>query len=57
MAFAFRSRMSMVALRIWVGIVGVVALLNALQCYQNKNYARDNIFQLAPKEGNSITNL
>ena len=38
-------------LRCWIGLVGVIAVVNALQCYWDPHYASRRIYTLNPKQG------
>ena len=38
-------------LRWWVGIVGAIALFNALYCYVDQMYTSKRIYTLQPKHG------
>ena len=38
-------------LRCWVGLVGVIAVVNALQCYWDPQYTSTRIYTLDPKQG------
>ena len=38
-------------LRCWVGLVGVIAVVNALQCYWDPGYTSRRIYTLDPKQG------
>ncbi len=39
------------SLRVWVGVVGSVAVLNAAQCYWNTATAAERIYTLEPLQG------
>ena len=42
---------SFLLLRCWVGLVGLVATVNALQCFMDADFARRRIYTLQPQEG------
>ena len=42
-------------LRWWVGLVAVMALVNAAQCFLDQQYPRHRIYDLQPTEGRSCS--
>ena len=41
-------------LRVWVGVVAVMALGSAVQCFLNEQYPQQRIYTLRPSEGDHL---
>ena len=41
-------------LRVWVGLVAVVALVSGVQCFLDPEYPLRRIYTLSPHEGNLL---
>lgn len=55
MAGACGGKMLLLLLRIWVGLVAVIALLNGVQCFLDPSYPLKRIYTLSPAEGYRYT--
>lgn len=40
--------------RVWVGLVGIIALANAAQCFINEDHAKSTLYTLRPDEGTVV---
>ncbi|KAL5463221.1 hypothetical protein EMCRGX_G032100 [Ephydatia muelleri] len=40
--------------RVWVGLVGIIALANAAQCFINEDHAKSTLYTLRPDEASPL---
>lgn len=40
--------------KVWVGLVGTIALANGMQCFINKDYPKSRLYTLRPQEASPL---